>query len=199
MSARLPTEERQAEIVAAALLMARDTSPPLITTAGIAAAVGVSQGAVFKHFASKDAIWLAAMGWVRAQLLDALDRAAAAAPRDLDALRAMFDAHIGFVVAHPGVPRVIFHELQSPADSPVKHEVRSLLQQYRQRLLQRLASAAQQGDVARGTDLDAAATLFVGMLQGLVMQAMATGQIGAMTAQAGPAFVLYRRAIGGAA
>lgn len=199
MSARLPTEERQAEIVAAALRMARDTSPPQITTAGIAAAVGVSQGAVFKHFASKDAIWLAAMAWVHTQLLEALDAAAAGAARDIDALRSMFDAHIGFVVAHPGVPRVIFHELQNPADSPVKREVRSLLQQYRQRLLDRLQAAARQGEVAPGTDLDAAATLFVGMLQGLVMQAMAAGKIGAMTAQAGPVFTLYRRALGGAA
>lgn len=199
MSIRLPTEARQAEIVSAALLLAREASPPLITTAGIAEAVGVSQGAVFKHFASKDAIWLAAMVWVHAQLLETLDAAAAGAPRDIDALQAMFDAHIGFVVAHPGVPRLIFHELQSPADSPVKREVRALLQQYRRRLLQRLAAAAQQGEVAGGVDLEAAATLFVGMLQGLVMQAMTAGRIGAMTAQAGPLFSLYRRAIGGAA
>ena len=199
MSIRLPTEARQAEIVSAALRLARETSPPLITTAEIAEAVGVSQGAVFKHFASKDAIWLAAMGWVHAQLLDALDAAAAGAPRAIDALRAMFDAHIGFVVAHPGVPRVIFHELQNPVDSPVKREVRALLQQYRQRLLQRLEAAARQGEVASGIDLEAAAMLFVGMLQGLVMQAMTTGQVGAMTAQAGPLFSLYRRAIGGAA
>lgn len=199
MSIRLPTEARQAEIVSAALLLAREASPPLITTAEIAEAVGVSQGAVFKHFASKDAIWLAAMGWVHAQLLEALDAAAAGAPRAIDALRAMFDAHIGFVVAHPGVPRVIFHELQNPVDSPVKREVRALLQQYRQRLLQRLEAAARQGEVASGIDLDAAATLFVGMLQGLVMQAMAAGRISAMTAQAGPVFTLYRRALGGAA
>ena len=65
---RLPTEERQAAIVTAALELARETSPALITTSDIAAGVGVTQGALFKHFPTKDAIWLAAMGWVRRQL-----------------------------------------------------------------------------------------------------------------------------------
>ena len=50
MQTRLPTEERQAEIVAAALRLARDSSPALITTTDIASAIGVTQGAVFKHF-----------------------------------------------------------------------------------------------------------------------------------------------------
>ena len=30
------------------------------------------------------------------------------------ALEAVFQAHVDFVIAHPGVPRVIFHELQQP-------------------------------------------------------------------------------------
>ena len=47
MQTRLPTEERQAEIVAAALKLAREHSPVAITTSDIAAAIGVSQGAVF--------------------------------------------------------------------------------------------------------------------------------------------------------
>jgi len=38
---RLPTQARQAEIVAAALQLASTTSPPLITTAEIAAVVDV--------------------------------------------------------------------------------------------------------------------------------------------------------------
>ena len=49
MQTRLSTEERQTEIVAAALQLARDTSPAQITTTDIALAIGVTQGAVFKH------------------------------------------------------------------------------------------------------------------------------------------------------
>ena len=53
MQTRLSTEERQAEIVKAALRLARESSPALITTGDIAAAIGVTQGAVFKHFPTK--------------------------------------------------------------------------------------------------------------------------------------------------
>jgi TetR/AcrR family transcriptional regulator len=194
-STRLPTEARQAEIVTAALALASASSPALITTADIAAGVGVTQGALFKHFATKDAIWLAAMGWVREQLLSALERAAARAGTPLDALGGMFKAHVDFVASHPGVPRFIFHELQRPADSPIKQEVRKLLQGYRKMLRKQLDAAVAQGQVSRRVDLDAAATLFVGVVQGLVMQSMLSGTPAAIKGQADAVFAIYRRGL----
>lgn len=195
MQVRLPTEERQVEIVAAALRLARELSPPLITTAEIAAAVGVSQGAVFKHFSTKDAIWLAAMVWVREQLLIALDTAATSDASPLSALAAVFKAHVDFVVAHPGVPRLIFHELQKPSDSPVKQEVRALLQAYRQLLLRLLKAGAQQGELGADVNADAAVTVFVGLVQGLIMQSMLAGKTSTLKAQADGVFAIYVRGI----
>lgn len=196
MSTRLPTDERQAAIVAAALGLARDASPALITTGDIAAAVGVTQGAIFKHFPTKDAIWLAAMQWVQRELLAALDEAAAAAATPVRALGAVFHAHVDFVVSHPGVPRFIFHELQQPADSPAKQAVRAVLQAYRKLLLALLGAAVRQREIPAELDQDAAATLFVGIVQGLVMQSMLAGKPASMRAQADRVFVLYLRAIG---
>lgn len=184
MQTRLPTEERRAQIVAAALRLAQAHSPGLITTTDIAQAVGITQGAVFKHFASKEVIWLAAMNWVRTHLLAELTAGAAASTHPLQALASMFRAHVGFVVAHPGVPRLIFHELQRPEDSPIKQEVRDLLVAYRQLLRRLLDAATAQGLLRPGLDQDAAASLFIGLMQGLVMQSMLTGQVQAMTAQA---------------
>ena len=196
MQTRLPTEERQAEIVAAALRLARDSSPALITTTDIAAAVGVTQGAVFKHFPSKDAIWTAAARWVREALLHSVRAAAAEASAPLDGLAAIFHAHVDFVIAHPGVPRLIFHELQQPADSATKQEVRALLQGYRQLLLHTLQLAAKQGQVDADLDREAATTTFVGLIQGLVMQAMLAGRPVAMRSQGERVFALFRRSLG---
>ncbi len=192
---RLPTEARQAEIVAAALRLAQNSSPASITTTDLARALGLSQGALFKHFPTKEAIWLAAMAWVAEHLLGALNDAAQQAATPLEALRGVFDAHVDFVVTHPGVPRMIFHELQQPADSPLKQQVRSLLQAYRQLLLRLLKAAVQRGDVAADLDESAAATLFVGIVQGLVMQSMLSGQISTMQADAPRIFHLYLRGI----
>lgn len=196
MQTRLPTEERQAAIVTAALALAREASPALITTTDIAAAIGLTQGAVFKHFATKDAIWLAAMCWVHEALMRHLQAAAAAAPTPLAALSAMFSAHVDFVIAHPGVPRVIFHELQQPADSATKQEVRALLQGYRALLLGVLGQAVQRCQVPADLDQEAAATTFVGLVQGLVMQSMLTGRPASMRSQAGRVFALYLRSLG---
>lgn len=196
MQARLPTEERQAEIVAAALRLASGSSPALITTGDIAEAIGVTQGAVFKHFPTKEAIWLAAMRWVRETLLDILQAAADGAGTPGDALQALFEAHVDFVIAHPGVPRFIFHELQQPADSPAKLEVRTVLQSYRKLLLAVLNQAVAQGQARADLDLEAAATAFIGLVQGLVMQSMLTGRAAAMRPQARRMFVLYLRGIG---
>lgn len=195
MQTRLPTEERQAEIVEAALRLASESSPALITTGDIAAAIGVTQGAVFKHFPTKDAIWLAAMRWVRETLLQNLQAAADQSATPLDALAAMFRVHVEFVIAHPGVPRFIFHELQQPADSAAKLEVRGVLQGYRKLLLGQLAESIEQRQVSADLDPEAAATSFIGLIQGLVMQSMLTGTA-AMRQQANAIFALYRRGLG---
>jgi hypothetical protein len=89
------------------------------------------------------------------------------------------------------VPRVIFHELQQPVDSPLKQRVRSLMQAYRQLLLRLLQAAVQRGDVPADLDTPAAATLFLGIVQGLVMQSMLSGQMTPMRAEAPRVFHLY--------
>lgn len=198
MQTRLSTEERQAEIVAAAVRLARESSPVLITTADIAQAIGVTQGAVFKHFPTKDAIWQAVMRWVRATLLERLQAAADNAASPLDALGAMFHAHVEFVIAHPGVPRLIFHELQQPADSSAKLEVRTLLQGYRRLLLGVLNQAIERRQASADLDPQAAATSFIGLVQGLVMQSMLAGRPGTMRQPSEPVLALYLRGIGAA-
>ena len=131
MSTKQPTQTRQAELVAAALALAAERSPAEVTTAALAQAVGITQGAVFRHFESKEAIWLAVIDFAHQDLLARLHAAAAVQTQPLAALRAVFMAHVDFVVEQPGVPRVIFQELQHPEDTPLKARVRRLMQAYR--------------------------------------------------------------------
>lgn len=225
------TEVRQANLVLAALHLAAQRSPADITTTDLAHAVGITQGAVFKHFASKDAVWLAAMDWVSQTLMDQLDAAALqaqppaqgdarcagqsvdpvrsdtqpAAPSPgepigdeawpIHALRAVFMAHVAFVVAHPGVPRLIFQELQRPGDTALKTRVRQLMARYRTLLLRLLMQAKGRNCIAPGTDLTSAAVLFIGAIQGLVMQSLISGDVPAMVQQANGVFAIYQRGL----
>ncbi len=198
---RLPTAERQALIVAAAIVLAGRHSPAAITTGDIAREVGLTQGALFKHFASREAIWLAVMEWVTGQLMARLEDAARA-PADspsaspaLDALARVFAAHITFVMECPGVPRLIFHDLQQPADSPLKRQLGLLLQRYRQLLTQLLHNAVRNREAPADLDLPGAVTMFIGIVQGLAMQSILSGPGADLSLDAARVFPLYLRAI----
>ena len=195
MRIKQATHTRQAELVAAALALAAERSPAEVTTAALAQAVGITQGAVFRHFENKEAIWLAVIDFVHQDLLARLQAAAAAQAQPMAALRAVFMAHVEFVVEQPGVPRVIFQELQHPEDTPLKERVRRLMQAYRMLLNGLLQQAQSSRQLMPGTDLTAAAVLFIGSVQGLVMQSLLIGNVGAIRALAPSVFELFQQAL----
>lgn len=192
---RQASEFRQGSLVDAALQLAAHRTPADITTGDLAQAVGITQGAVFRHFSSKEAIWLAVLDWTAEALLARLRAAAAPAPNPLVALQAVFKAHVDFVTEHPGVPRLIFQELQHAQDTALKARVRDLMQQYRMLVMDLLQRAQEHTLLLPGADLQAAAVLFLGAVQGLVMQAMVSGQVQSMAAQAPGVFTIYLRGI----
>ena len=107
--------------------LARERGPDAITTQAIADRMGVTQGAVFRHFPDKEAIWLAVFAWVRESLGAAIEAAVEKADSPLAKIERAFLAHVAFIAANPGVPRVLFHELQYPGDSPVRAEVGAMI------------------------------------------------------------------------
>src|SRR3990170_5481630 len=102
----LPADERKSGTVEAVVDLAAEQNPSEITTAAIAKRMRLTQGALFRHLPSKDAIWQAVMEWVADRLLASTDKAAQKASSTLAALEAMFTTHIDFIAQHPGVPRM---------------------------------------------------------------------------------------------
>lgn len=193
---RLAAGERQREIIRAVLTLAVENSPDAITTQAIAQQMGLTQGAVFRHFPTREAIWLAVVDWVEQNLSHAIAAAVAEARDPVEGLRRLFEAHVAFIAAHPSAPRLIFNELQKPANHPVKQRVGDLLDRYRRRVAELLARAKAQGLVEPELDEAAAATLFVGAVQGLVMQILLAGDPQTLQAAARRLWPLYLRAIG---
>jgi AcrR family transcriptional regulator len=194
----LPADERRNVTVETVVALAAEQNPSDITTAAIAQRMGVTQGALFRHFPSKDAILEATMGWVADRLLAKMERAANGKPDPLAALEAMFMAHAGFVCDHPGVPRMILGELQRPGDTLPKRMVQGLIQRYGQLVRKQLAAGKAQGMLPQGLDESAAASLFIGSVQGLVMQSLMAGHVAGIRRAAPGVFAIYRRGITGA-
>lgn len=194
----LPADERRAATVAAVVELAAEQNPGDITTAAIAQRMGVTQGALFRHFINKDAILEAVMNWVAERLLARVDQAAAAAEQAagaLAALEAMFMTHIDFIVEHPGVPRMLFGELQKPTDSLPKKMAQTLLQQYGVRLRRLLAAGKERQELDATLDIDTASLMFIGSIQGLVMQSLLSGEPSRLRRDAAGVFAIYRRGI----
>jgi TetR/AcrR family transcriptional regulator len=187
---RLSTGQRQREIVATVLALARERGPEAITTQAIADRMGVTQGALFRHFPDKEAIWLAVFAWVRESLGAVFAAATAKEGSPLAKLEAAFLAHVAFVAANPGVPRVMFHELQYPGDTPVRAEVRAMIAAYRKRLALLFAQAKAAGELPADLDAALAPVLFLGAVQGLVIQSALVGDEAGMTKRARQLFPL---------
>jgi AcrR family transcriptional regulator len=194
-SKHLPAEERRAATVEAVVELAAEQNPSDITTTAIAQRMGLTQGALFRHFPTKDAILESVMDWVAERLLARVDKAAASAASPLAALEAVFMAHIDFVAEHPGVPRMLFGELQRPGDTLPKKMAQALIRRYGERLQHLLETGKTQGELYAQLDIEAASISFIGSIQGLVMQSLLAGDVSRMRRDAVGVFAIYRRGI----
>jgi AcrR family transcriptional regulator len=192
---KLPAEERKAVTVEAVIALAGSQNPSDITTAAIAKHMNLTQGALFRHFPSKDSIWQSVMAWVQDRLLARIDRAAEGISSPLAAMQAMFMSHIDFVIEHPGVPRMMFGQLQNTEPTEAKKMAQTLIQRYLERLCKRIELGKAAGEIALAVDTHAAAVLFVGTIQGLVMQSMLSNDVPRMRSDAPGVFAIYQRGI----
>ena len=194
-SKHLPADERRAATVEAVVDLAAEQNPSDITTTAIADRMGLTQGALFRHFPNKDAILEATMTWVGERRLVRVDKAAEGAASPAAALEAMFMTHIDFVAKHPGVPRMLFGELQRSGETLAKRMVQTLIRQYEQRLRRLMEAGKVQGELDADLNVDAAAVLFIGTIQGLVMQSLLAGKVSRIRRDAPGVFAIYRRGI----
>lgn len=194
-SKHLPADERKAVTVGTVVELAAEQNPSEITTGAIAKRMRLTQGALFRHFPTKEAIWRSVLEWVAEKLLARTDKAAREAPSPLSAVEAMFKTHIEFIAEHPGVPRVLFGELQNHDDTPTKIMVQTLINGYRERLKAIMDKGKSQGELDESLDTVAAATLFIGMIQGLVIQSLLAGDAARLRKDAPGAFAIFRNGI----
>lgn len=191
----LPAEERRNVTVEAVVDLAGKTNPESITTAAIAKHMNLTQGALFRHFPNKEAIWQAVMKWVAERLMARLEKAAKGIDSPLETMQAMFLAHVTFVSEHPGAPRMMFGELQGAKATPAKRMAQAMLKQYAVRLHDLIEAGKARGELRADLDSEAAATLFIGTIQGLAMQSLIAGDMSHMVQDAPRVFAIYRRGI----
>jgi len=192
---RMSSEERQGEIIRVAVELAADKGVDSVTTQDMADAMNLTQGAIFRHFATKDDIWFAVIVWVRERLMSVLDKAAADATDPLNAVERMFFAHIAFISKHPAIPRLLFSELLHKKNGKLRQLIEGIISGYEAKIAGLLDAAKAQSLVPDDLDSQSAAVLYIGMIQGLVMQSSIFGGKRALQQQAEKTFPIFLHGI----
>lgn len=194
---RLSAEERQEEIIKAAVELAGEQSVDSVTTQDMAKAVGVTQGAIFRHFPTKDMIWLAVVHWVRGRLMSVVDMAAGQGSDPLDSLEKMFFAHLGFVDKVPAIPKLIFTDQLLKKNPKIKELIRSILADYEAKVTALISQAKAQGLVRSDLDEHATAVMFTGIIQGLVLRVSVIEARKSLISEGRLVFPIFLHGIGG--
>ena len=183
MSRRKPADDRKAEIVAAVLVLADRVGPDRLTTGDIAREVGVTQAAIFRHYPTKAALWVAAgqgiahrmqSGWQQA-LDQASQPGQGGQPPDADPdpvlrLRGLISAQVRQVQAIPALPAIL-HSRELNVDNPALRDLfRGLMQQFQTHLMTALQDLIALGRLAPDLHPADAAVLLMSTMQGLAIR-----------------------------
>lgn len=163
---RLSTELRQAQIAEAALRIIAERGLGQFTTLALAREVGLTDGAVFRHFPTKTAVVLAAIERVGEILFQGFPPEH---PDPLTRLGRFFLHRVAAVASHPGIGRLLFsEELAHAASAEGAAQVTAFKRRSVAFIRGCLTEAEKAGQLAPTVTPRHATTLVVGALMALL-------------------------------
>jgi AcrR family transcriptional regulator len=172
---RKTAEERKSEIVETALRLADKVGPERLTTDSVAAAVGVTQAAIFRHFPKKQDLWEAVahrigekyrVRWAEAET----------APGSLAQVRRLVDGQLRLVEATPAIPAILFSRELHSRNQALRRVFAELMRQFHGRILRSLEAAQLEGLVRADIDPADQAYLVIGLGQSLILRWSLSGR-----------------------
>lgn len=167
---RKPAELRKAEIVRTVLALADRIGPDRVTTGAAASAVGVSQAALFRHFPTKAAMWLAVADQVTEELTAAWGGALAEADDPVGRLRALVAAQLGQIAATPALPMLLFSREMNVGNEDLRAACRHLLMKFQALIVAEVTRGQDAGGLRRDLAPADAAVLLTSLVQGMAIR-----------------------------
>jgi AcrR family transcriptional regulator len=167
---RFPADSRKQQIVETVLDLVAARGTEAVSVQLVADAIGVTQPAVFRHFPTKEAMWLAVMDWLEQRLVAIYSAADDSGEASLAVLSRMFLEHVKLIQRYPALAKLVYSDhlrLQYPS---LKERFGKIHKAYAARLaavIDRAKSDGAVGDAAAPKD---AATMFLSLIQGLGFQ-----------------------------
>lgn len=159
---RKSTEQRRAEIAAAALKIIGEQGVQGATMARIAETVGISGPALYKHYGGRSEILEAAMDLLLQRVIAWVD--SATCPNALDRLRELGTRHAATMASdYEGVVAPLFEFAASGPRSHLSAQLALRQRAVLQKFIEIVREGQRQGDIRKDIDIDAVSWRLMGL------------------------------------
>jgi AcrR family transcriptional regulator len=162
------TEVRQKQIVSAARRLIVKFGSEHVTVRRMAKEIGVSEGAIYRHFKSKNDVLSFLINDIEETLVGDIDKNFRSPLSSLETLQKIIADHMSSIEQRKGVSFQVIAEIISLGDKKLNKKIYAVIDNYINRIKNIMAEGVKEGAIRADIDLDSAALLFFGMTQGLV-------------------------------
>lgn len=138
-----------------------------VTVRRIAKEIGVSQGAIYRHFKSKREILSFLVDYIEENLLGDVEKSETLG-NTLQFLENILRNHISAVEQRKGVSFLVVAEIVSLGDKRLNKKIFEVLNNYISHIKEVLVRGVKSGEIKQSIDPEMAATIFFSIVQGLV-------------------------------
>lgn len=171
MEPRRTGEERRRQILEAMLRMAGEEGPEAVTIKALAARVGVTEPALYRHFpAGKPEMWRALAAVLGERMQSAWRDALGAADPAPTRLRQLVGTQLQLIAAIPALPAILFSRTLHQGHAALRAGMAEVAGRFHARLEHVLMEGQRGGEIDPGVDPDAAAWLLVSVVQGTAIR-----------------------------
>lgn len=160
--------ERQREILDAALERIDELGIQELTMKRIAATVGISEPALYRHFTSKSEILSAVVGEMETVSAQSLESARRTGRGSAEVLASFLESHSRRFAEHPALTAVLFSEDLFRNDPTLHSRVGAIVSNTQELLRREIEKGRASGDFRRDLEPEAAALMLAGGFRLLV-------------------------------
>ncbi|MET4069758.1 AcrR family transcriptional regulator [Bradyrhizobium sp. S3.2.6] len=195
---RLQAEERKEQIVQTVLRLVHERGAESVSTQLIADTIGRSQGAVFRHFPTKEALWTEVLAWLQGSLEGVWTRALLerGGESPLARLESILVGHVGLIEKFPALAKVVMSDDLRHRYPTLNEQFQRLHIRYERQVTDLLKEAIRLGQLPKSTNVSDAAILYFCIIQGLGFQsAIARLHPSKLASLASKMFLFFVRAL----
>lgn len=169
MRSRKTTEIRREEILRAALFIVEQQGLDNLNTNAIAALIQLVPSAIYRHFKNKEEIIAALIDFIGERLQQNLQQATTQEGTALERLKSLFELHVKLLQEEPAIPRILYFLISSERNRELKKKMLAEIDAYVYETKKLLLQGKKAGEINPAVDVTAAAMMFLGMIQPLVI------------------------------